>query len=300
MPVESVKELQGFFQSLNPYKEEIQMLKEEYSDVWFYGISAKRYCLYKLNGKETEILKHSLHGLGHLLNPFGTGIVWQEQIWKDFLKLHYGWMSYQQFYAKYGILYGVSKLAVSNQELHKRVKKFNENKDYAKQIKPFGFICVGFGMKGADGAKIKPIAPFNKNSQITTHQPFLDAEKGVLYDGGAEYWRTLFDLLSEYLEHPEAKLDGDKGLLQRKSVCITDIQVIGKEAKDLDEQSYRLNQASVYHNEEELQRKILEMTSAQARKGGMKHRSTLKRLKDKIRKGERVNWKTKEIDKLVR
>lgn len=37
-------------------------------DVWFYGMSAKRYVLYDYDGKEITIRKHSAHGLGHLID----------------------------------------------------------------------------------------------------------------------------------------------------------------------------------------------------------------------------------------
>ena len=74
VPPESVKKLQDFFRPLNPYNKDIELLKEEYKDVLFYGISAKRYVLYKLKGEQTQILKHSLHGLGHLFKS-----IWQNR-----------------------------------------------------------------------------------------------------------------------------------------------------------------------------------------------------------------------------
>jgi hypothetical protein len=68
VPKESVEDIQDFFKPLNPYDKEVELLKEEYTDVLCYGISAKRYVLYQWKGNDIEIIKHSLHGLGHLLN----------------------------------------------------------------------------------------------------------------------------------------------------------------------------------------------------------------------------------------
>ena len=73
------KPLQAFFQSLNPYDSAEPLLKLEYDDrdengrlldLWFYGISAKRYVLYRIVNGEPSIVKDgwSSHGLGHLLH----------------------------------------------------------------------------------------------------------------------------------------------------------------------------------------------------------------------------------------
>lgn len=44
---------------------------------------------------------------------------------------------------------------------------------------------------------------------------------------------------------------------------------------------------------------ILELTPEEARKIGIKHRSTLKRMKDRIMKEGKINLDTKEVKKLV-
>jgi len=53
-----------------------------------------------------------------------------------------------------------------------------------------------------------------------------------------------------------------------------------------------------YMDKKEIKRKILAMTPEGARERGVKHRSTLKRIKDKIRQGKKINLKGKEISKL--
>jgi len=85
VPIKAVKMLKDFFEPLNPYGEGIELLKEEMHNVWFFGISAKRYCLYEKNGDNIKILKPSLHGLGHLLNPFSDKTQsWHERFGKQY------------------------------------------------------------------------------------------------------------------------------------------------------------------------------------------------------------------------
>ena len=81
-----VKEIQDFYRSLNPYSVDVEMFKIEEDDdhipldnVMFYGISAKRYCLYDSKDNGIKIRKYSTHGLGHLKDIDG------EQIWKSIL-----------------------------------------------------------------------------------------------------------------------------------------------------------------------------------------------------------------------
>jgi len=150
VPKECVKYIQDFFQPLNPYNFDKPLFKEEKDDVWFYGISAKRCVLYTKEGDKITIKDgneraYSLHGLGHLLNPFGNGINWHKQVWEDILKLHYGIINEGGFIQKYSNFYAISKLSVSSKEIMRRFKSFNKGRTYDKQIKPFNFFLIGIG-----------------------------------------------------------------------------------------------------------------------------------------------------------
>lgn len=107
VPSEFTKEIQEFFQPLNPYSFETDIFKIEREDIWFYGISAKRYCLYNIENNEIKIENedYSSHGLGHLLDPFTDDPDekddWHKIIWKDILDLHYGKISMEQLFGKY-------------------------------------------------------------------------------------------------------------------------------------------------------------------------------------------------------
>jgi hypothetical protein len=52
-------------------------------------------------------------------------------------------------------------------------------------------------------------------------------------------------------------------------------------------------------NEEEIKQKILALTPEEARKLGINHRSTLKRMKDRIIKEDKINLVTKEVKKIL-
>ena len=57
--------------------------------------------------------------------------------------------------------------------------------------------------------------------------------------------------------------------------------------------------AQVFVNEEEIKQKILALTPEEARELGIKYRSTLKKIKDRILKDRKINIKTKEVKKLI-
>jgi hypothetical protein len=97
-------------------------------DVLFYGISAKRYCLYRIVNGETEILKYSSHGLGHLKNIDG------KQVWKDILN---------QNFENYSEKIALSQMTISKPSILNRFKEMNFKKPLNMQIKPFNFILVG-------------------------------------------------------------------------------------------------------------------------------------------------------------
>ena len=51
------------------------------------------------------------------------------------------------------------------------------------------------------------------------------------------YWKPLSEVITDYMNHPEAKSKGDTGLLKRRYITIdtTSIYYIGKESNELDE-----------------------------------------------------------------
>ena len=113
---------------LNPYSVDVEMFKIEDNDdhkpldnVMFYGISAKRYCLYKIDNGNIEILKYSTHGLGHLKDIDG------KRIWESILTKNFN---------EYNDKIAVSQITISRPSILNRFRKMNSGKPYDKQIKP--------------------------------------------------------------------------------------------------------------------------------------------------------------------
>ncbi len=295
IPPQYTKEIQAFFSPLNPYNFSANIFKLEKSNVWFYGISAKRYCLFdKIDDKIVISVKYSAHGLGHLLNPTHSEN-WHKELWKNIVELHYDKITMDELYLKYQNAHALSKLAISTPRIYNRLKSINQNKDYYHQIKPGNFALVGFSNveNKNTGELIKPIAPFRNPPRHVVYENFIDYhdEKGTKFQG-KEFWKEFWDILQEYLTHGESKFDGDAGILQRKHVKITGILHIGKESNNLDENEVLgldSKSYSVYENKEELDRKfnefapkILELKPKDVRKFGIS-RQTLWNTKNKIR-----------------
>ena len=103
----------------------------------------------------------------------------------------------------------------------------------------------------------------------------------------------------QYVDHPENKFEGDIGVLERTHVHVNGVVYIGKEANNIDEQALKVKEAQIFINEEEIKQKILALTPKEARELGIKHRSTLKKIKDRIKGGDKINFNTKEVGKLI-
>ena len=233
VPTKYKDEIIAFYDPLNPYKIVKHLLKEDEQDILLYAISAKRYCLYQLDEHNQILINeddksedYSLHGLGHLSNPFGNDKRhWQKQVWEDILKLHQGIITYDQLMNKYRNFYAISQFTVSTAKLRDRFELLNKNKSYTNSIKPFGFFNIGFG--NVEG--VKPIASFSKDPQTMVYNEFIDYKTGKKMRG-QRYFKSLADELDTYIKHPESKLEGDVGILERRYVVVDKISYIGKEA----------------------------------------------------------------------
>ena len=291
------EELSRHFDALNPYSSKISLLKIEKKDKMFYGISSKRYCLYTVNKdkiiiEDADEKEYKLHGLGHLLNPFpNKNDHWHKEVWEDIIKLHHNKITEKDIFDKYSKFYGVSQLTISTPTILKKFDKINKNKPINQQIKPFNFMLVGVNNK----KDIKPVAPFTKNNQEVAFKEFIDYKTGKTFKG-IEYWQPLSEVILRYNNHPESKLEGNIGVMQRKHIKPDQVIYIGKETKNIEKQVIEKQQIQEYTN----LKKILEMTWAEAKKKGLKHRSTFKRIKDKIRQGKRINMRTKAINYLLK
>ena len=101
------------------------------------------------------------------------------------------------------------------------------------QNKPSNFGILGFArmINPETGEPVKPMAPSTNPAKDAVHDYLLhyndkNDEKKLR---GKEYWKTFWEIFRDYISHPEAKFDGDLGVLDRKHVEIIEIVHIGKD-----------------------------------------------------------------------
>jgi hypothetical protein len=286
---------------LNPYTlnkplfklEKENFVNEKLTDLWFYGISSKRYVLYNYEDGKIKIRKHSSHGLGHIENPFTAVSGWEEKFWMDILELHYKRISLEEINEKYSDLYAISSFSVTTPILMGRFAKLNKRKPYTKKIKPFNFCLAGSG----NYENIKPLAPFRKNSQETVYDEFIDYNTGKVMQG-VQYWKDMSQFFWDYVNHPESKFNGETGVLERKHLKVTGINYIGKESNDLDEvEVLGVGDDSYIHYQNHTipLQKILKKTPKQTR--DIFSKNQLYRIKKKIRSGK-FNFSRRTLSKL--
>jgi len=302
VPPEMAQDVIDYFQPLNPYSLDLDLLKAEKEDMWFYGISSKRYALYTYENGKIKFMEgersFKLHGLGHLTNPFPKVVDdWQAEIWEDILKLHYGMVSELDIEEKYSGLYAISRLTVSTANVLRRFKGLNAGKEWNKQIKPFNFYLVGFQVVEEDGKAVKPLAPYSDDPQKIVYEPFIDYETGEVKEG-SHYFKPLSRTIRQYVEHPEHKFDGDLGVIERKYVHADGVVYIGKEANNIDEQELDVKKAQEFINKEKIMQRILALSVSEAKELGVP-KTTLWDIQKKIREGNKLNLNTKAVKRLI-
>ena len=303
IPSKYQDEIIGFYGSLNPYKNIEHLLKLQADNMLLYALSAKRYVLFKMDergdvkindeeGKED----YSLHGLGHLTNPFDPKIKnWQKRIWEDILALEFGKVDTDSLFDSYRSSYAISQFTVSTKSLMERFAILNKGKEYRDCIKPFNFFLLAFGT--VDG--VKPIAPLRKNPQTMPFSDFINYKDGKMMKG-MEYFKDMAEELSAYINHLEAKLEGDVGILQRKQIFADRKIYIGKEADKIEENMTGIGNMdyNFYTDQNEL-RTIFLGSWKDAKKYGISRRQFY-RIKRQIKEGSTTSLKSKTLSKLNR
>jgi hypothetical protein len=239
------KKLQVYFEPLNPMPgEPFLKLEDENNDehgnprqLWFYGISAKRYVLYCIDEKGEPIpVKWSSHGLGHLLHERESE--WEKELWTNILRHALGRVTKEQLLEQYASEYAVTKFAITKPSLLGRVKAI-KGKSCISQPRPYSFFLVGSPtMLGPNGNPIIPMTAFTRKYKLAPYQPFVNAKTGKLCKEATElYWKTLMKTVEEYIDHPESKFENGQhcGTMCRRHLRVDSILYIGKEANELEE-----------------------------------------------------------------
>jgi transcriptional regulator with XRE-family HTH domain len=253
---ERARSVQEWFTPLNPYTQKADLLKiEEYNfclsdknvlePLYCYAISSKRYALFNIdeNGR-TVLRKVSAHGLGHLLAPYTRednsdleAEPWQQDLWLEIINAarenrQPNYASLRNFN-----LPAVSRYGASTPALASWFKKYNEDKAYCDQVRPFNFLLA---MQAKLGLKaLKPVSTYTKDTAKAASQVF-DRMTGQKIS--PSQLKTYQETLAQYHLHPETKFFNgdftDSGKTQRRHIVVKSVLHIGKEANKLEEQFY--------------------------------------------------------------
>lgn len=109
-----------------------------------------------------------------------------------------------------------------------RTGTVNKGRYYREGIKPFNFMYIGF----SNYEEVKPIAPYSESSQTMPYSEFINYKDAKIMDG-EQYFESLADELYTCINHSEAKLEGDSGILKRRHILMDKIAYIGKEANNI-------------------------------------------------------------------
>lgn len=85
-----------------------------------------------------------------------------------------------------------------------------------------------------------------------------------------------------------------KGDIYKPKGCV----YIGKEANKIEMQELESNRVEMYYDIEKIRESILNLTPTKAREIGIKYRSTLNKLKNRVKEGD-FKLDTKEVKKIL-
>ena len=169
--------------------------------------------------------------------------LWQHDIWWQIISAALSGNRDQTDLSHHPALAGpaISRYAATTPKLLRWFKRYNEDRLYRDQVKPFGFLISLTADPLADvdilsrqkRKPFKPIAPFTRDPTIAAATAFdRETDNRVPSDS----LKTYAQALAQYHLHPEGKfLNGDfldRGSTQRRHVHAVCFRHIGKEAND--------------------------------------------------------------------
>ena len=283
----TAKRVRDWFNSLNPYQRKGPLLKiedanyalasKDLAPLHCVAISSKRYVLFNIDANGDPVIrKASAHGLGHFVAPYDSddapssipppaldlsdiGVErWQYDLWYQIIHAELDGHPDQVDLSDHEGLGkpAASRYGATTPKLLRWFKKFNQNRSYRDQVKPFNFLrafqnkprlrlsedeentVVKKGRRPKPHP-LKPVAPFNKDV-IKASRDAFDRETGKFVS--SEELKTYREALAQYHLSPESKfLNGehdDHGRTERRHVHVTDVVHIGKEANKWEEQFF--------------------------------------------------------------
>ena len=261
-----------WFLPLDPYEVDKSILKAERANfslndasitepLYCLAISSKRYVLFNIDADgEPVVRKGSAHGLGHLKSPYGVddpapGIPepnkdaakdlprWQHDLWWEMVKCALAGDIHDMAYDYHPALRqpAVSQYSATSPDLLRWFKAWNLGKTYDEGVKPFGFLYALHARSPGMGGRpnLHPVAPFHEKLEYAVRNAFdrITQERVRKVD-----LETYAEALGGYHLSAESKFrNGDRfdiGRTERRHVQATGVELIGKEADQLDRAYY--------------------------------------------------------------
>ena len=248
------REIASKFKRLNPYKKKIvpgsvlnivEELNYEVTgkqrQLYGYGISAKRYDLFILDGTRVRIIKPSEHGLGMYFRPKEGRD--EECDAPEWIKESWEWITTRALglpcrEPKWFQLPVMRRIAISTPNVMAALRKLDRD-----QARPYNFALSPVLVNLTD-TPITLVGPFEKDPSRWGTMPFVNIHDGTTHTLNPATLlalpQTFAMVLAQYVRHPEhkslapdgrvCKSDSD-GLLKRYPVTVSGFHLIGKETE---------------------------------------------------------------------
>jgi len=264
-----VREISVRIEALKPYGpgvpdsllkiEDVNVRDGAQAPLFYYGLSAKRYCLFREGSDGPEIVKASEHGLGHLMNPTDPDEMrrgpsgapkWIEEVWRGLVLAHRGQQSSQS--PSWFVRPAVARHGFTSPALIRPLHREQRDRPYCEQVKPFSFALTCYVQPhgtpaGTDPGTCHLITPFERDARKWLNQDWFDTASGTVCRITSRATtsrcvarvKSMADIVADYVAHPEAKSAGPKGeptgpatagLLQRRHVEPVYLFRLGKES----------------------------------------------------------------------
>ncbi len=273
--LERASRIQKWFAPLSPYEDEPDLfgiedanyrldsdgLSSELDPLFCLAVSPKRYCMLNFTAGGPAIRKASAHGLGHLRPPYEESDAppnvpspvvpldeleverWEHDLWHRIVEAALGPHPEQ---VRLDDLPGfdkpaVSRYAATTPRLLRWFWRFNNDRPYREQVRPFGFLLAfqADPIKSLDLALPRAVAPYDRDPAVAVGLCF-DRETGDAVS--SDELKTYRRALAQYHLHPDEKFRQadylDVGLTSRRHISVWVVEHIGKEANRWEEQLY--------------------------------------------------------------
>ena len=243
--------MREWFNWLNPYERKGPLFKIEAANyalgskdltpLYCVAISSKRYVLFNIDANGAPVIrKASAHGLGHFIEPYDSdhappsippsaldlsdiGVErWQYDLWYQIIRAELDGhpdqvdLSYHENLGKPA----ASRYGATTPKLLRWFKKFNQNRSYRDQVKPFNFLlafqnkphlrlsedeenAVAKRGRRPKRHQLKPVAAFNEDV-IKASRDAFDRETGKFVSN--KELKIYREGLAQYHLSPESKI----------------------------------------------------------------------------------------------